>query len=102
MSKRTFDVKPIHLLFKNADGASTDVTDHDQLHRRFTALSVAVNDSYRQRYGGANGQADAIGLIAILGEFLPLMQSLNGEYGSDGELPMGDTTQTPEQFVKLL
>ncbi len=102
MSKPNADVKPIRLLLKNADGVVEDATDHLTLQKRFGSLAGAVNDAYRQRFEGAGGPSDAIGLLAIVGDFLPLMQSLDSQYGADNELPISDAADAADESLRCL
>jgi hypothetical protein len=91
-------VIPIRLLADNA--APPAIADHAPLRARFTCLAESVNDASRQRFGGSPG--DAIGLVAIVGDFLPLMQSLDTQYGADGELPLGDAADAVDEALRCL
>ena len=102
MTEPKFDIKPIRLLLKNAEGATEDVANHGQLHERFESLAAVINDAYRQKYGGSGGKADAIGLVAVVADFLPLMPSLDEQYGPDGELPLTDATAAVDEALRCL
>jgi hypothetical protein len=84
MSERKTPAKPIRLLLNNAGKA--DLADHAPLRERFASLATAISHACRQSAGGG----EAIGLVAIVGDFLPLMQNLDLQYGADSELPLAD------------
>jgi len=105
MPEPKFDIKPIRLLFNNTAGnAAEDQADGNyvSMARRYTGLAAAVNDGYRQRSGGSSGPADAIGLLAIAGDFIPLMQSLDRQYGADSDLPLDDIAQAVDEALRSL
>lgn len=100
MSKPESNVKPIRLRFNNAD--TVVVADHAPLRERFASLAVAVNDAYSHRAGGSAGATDAVGLIAITGDFLALMQNLDSQYGADSELPLTDAAGAVDEALRCL
>jgi hypothetical protein len=102
MAEPKVDIKPIRLLFSNVDQAEKEVTDHELLMNRFTDLGAAVNAAYRQKFGGLSGTADAIGLIAIVGDFLPVMQSLDKQFGADDSLPVDDAGKAADDALLCL
>ncbi|MEP7154977.1 MAG: hypothetical protein ABI905_04345 [Betaproteobacteria bacterium] len=109
MPEQKFDIKPIRLLFNNtannAAGTNADDgqdSDYLSMSHRFDGLAVAINESYRQRYGAATGPSDAIGLLAVTGDFLPLMKSLDSQHGPDSELPLDDITQAVDEALRCL
>lgn len=100
MSNPTSKPKSIRLTLLNADGAVSD--DHATLHSRFTSIATALNAATRQRAGEIGGPNDPIGLLAIAGDFLRLMQSLDSQYGTDAELPFADTERATDEALQCL
>jgi len=100
MSEPKTSVKPIRLLFNNADGAH--LADHAPLRARFASLAKSVSEACQQRFGGSAGATDAIPLITIVGDFLPLMQNLDVQYGADGELPVIDAAGAVDEALRCL
>lgn len=103
MPDQKFDIKPIRLLFdKGQATAGDDTGDYASMRARFDTMAASVNDAYRQRFGGSPGPSDAIGLLAIIGDFLPLMQSLDSQYGADNELPLDDIAGAVDDTMRCL
>ena len=103
MPDQKFDIKPIRLLFnKGLETAADESSDYASMRNRFDALAASVNDAYRQRFGGAASPSDAIGLLAIVGDFLPLMQGLDSQYGADNELPLDDIADAVDESMRCL
>lgn len=100
MSELKTNVKPIHLHLINAD--DTNLADHVPLRERFASLAASVNEAYRLRFGGSGGATDAIGLIAIVSDFLSLMQNLDSQYGADCELPVSDASEAVDEALRCL
>ena len=89
-------IPPIRL---HLDGADADASaDHRTLQARFAALSHAV-DATSRRTIDSDGTTR---LMAIAGDFLPAMQSLDGQYGTDGELPMDDIGEAVDEALRAL
>ncbi|MBL0124861.1 MAG: hypothetical protein IPP88_19815 [Betaproteobacteria bacterium] len=100
MSERKTSAKPIQIHLINAD--DTNLADHALLRERFAALAASVNEAYQQRFGGSGGATDAVGLISIISEFLPLMQNLDSQYGADSELPVNDAARAVDEALRCL
>ncbi len=100
MSELKPNSKPIRIRLNNADDAS--LADHAPLRERFALLAASINDAYRQRFGGAGGATDAIGLIAIVSDFLSLMRNLDSQYGADSELPLNDVAEAVDEALRCL
>lgn len=100
MSEPEFTTIPIRLLPNSA--ASADSIDHGSLRARFASLAKSVSEAAGGRFGGSTGTTDAIGLIVLVGEFLPLMQSLDAQYGADAELPMNDAGAAVDEALRCL
>lgn len=105
MSNPEFSVKPIRLRLYNAELSNaepSEIDDHASLRARFACVAESVNHSTRQRYAGSAGDADAIGLIAIVSDFLPLMQSLDMQFGADSDLPTIDAAGAVDEALRSL
>lgn len=104
MSEPKSNVKPIrtpiHLHLNNAP--TVVIADHAPLRERFATLSASVNDVYRQRFGGSAAATDALGLVAIAGDFLALMQNLDSQFGADSELPLVDVADAVDEALRCL
>ena len=98
MSEPKNSVIPIRVLANNAD--TPEIADHAPLNTRFASLAESVNDACRRRFGGTAG--DAIGLLAIVGDFLPLMQNLDAQYGTDDELPLHGAAEAVDEALRCL
>jgi hypothetical protein len=72
------------------------------LHERFASVAASVNDAHGQRFDGSGGATDAIGLVAIIGDFLQLMQNLDLQYGADGELPLHDAAEAVDEALRCV
>ncbi len=92
--------KSIRLTLLNADGAISD--DHASLNSRIASLAAALNTAARQRTGEIGGRNDPIGLMAIAGDFVRLMQSLDSQYGADAELPFADAESATDEALHCL
>ena len=101
MSEPKNNIKPIRLLRNNA-AAAADNADHAPLRERFALLAGSVNDATRQRIGGTGGAPDAIGWMALVSDFLSLMQNLDAQYGADGELPVMDAAGAVDDALRCL
>jgi len=93
------DVKPIKLTRLGDLSASEETR---LIKERFTQLAARVNDAYRTLYGGAETGADAIVLLAVVGEFLDLMNQLDKEYGPDEPLPIEDAAEATDETLRCL
>ena len=93
------DVKPVKLTRLGDLSASEETR---LVKERFTELASRVNAAYRTLYGGAETGADAIVLLAVVGEFLDLMHQLDREYGPDGPLPIEDATEATDETLRCL
>ena len=100
MSNQKSKPKSIRLTLLNADGAVTD--DHATLNARFTSIATALNAATRQRAGEIGNRNDPIGLMAIAGDFLRLMQSLDSQYGPDAELPFSGADAAADDALQYL
>ena len=98
MSEPKIRIQPIHLHLNNADAVVP--ADHAPLFSRFASLTAAVNQAWQQRADVARDRTDVIGLIAVIGDFLQLMQSLDTQYGADGELPMSDAVNAVDEVLR--
>ena len=97
MSEPKIRLQPIHLHLTNADAVVP--ADHAPLFSRFASLAAAVNQAWQQRADVSSDRADVSRLIAVIGDFLPLMQSLDTQYGADGELPMADAVDAIDEVL---
>lgn len=93
------NVKPIKLTRLEDLSASEETR---LIKARFTQLAARVNDAYRTLYGGAETGADAIVLLAVVGEFLDLMNQLDREYGPDAPLPIEDAPEAADETLRCL
>jgi hypothetical protein len=100
MSELKTSVKPIRIRLINADDAS--LADHAPLRERFSSLASSVSDVYRERFGGSGGPTEAIALVAIISDFLQLMQNLDSQYGADNELPVNDASKAVDEALRCL
>ena len=100
MSDPGKNVKPIRLLLNNAGTA--EVTGHATLQARFASLAASVNAVTPRRFSTSAGTADAIGLVAIISDFLPLMQNLDAQFGADSELPLVDVADAVDESLRCL
>jgi hypothetical protein len=100
MSLQKSKPKSIRLTLLNDDGIVSD--DHLTLNARLTALAEALNAAARQRAGETGARNDPIGLLAIAGDFLRLMQSLDAQYGADAELPFSDAESATDEALQCL
>jgi hypothetical protein len=94
------EIKPIHLVLKDASALNAG-TDNIPLSERFSPIAAAVNQAYRERFGGASlGRADAIALVAAISDFLEVSERLDGEYGADASLPMADADDAADEALR--
>ncbi len=100
MSTQSSNLKTIRLTLLNADGAVSD--DHATLNGRFASMATALNAATRQRAGEIGGRNDPVGQMAIAGDFLRLMQSLDAQYGADAELPFVDAERATDEALQCL
>jgi hypothetical protein len=98
------ETKPIRLVLKNADALSiNNATDETPLTTRFLPIAAAINEAYRARFGGANlGAGDAIGLVAIVADFLEVSERLDFEYGADGVLPLENLDDAADEALRAV
>jgi hypothetical protein len=82
--------------------ASTDAGEYASLRQRFDALASSLHESYRQRYAGASTAEDAIALLALIEEFLGLMQQLDQDYGPDCDLPLSDADVAVDNALRAV
>lgn len=89
-------IPPIRL---HLDGADADASaDHRTLQARFAALVVVFDGASRPHIDSAGTTR----LMAIAGDFLSVMQSLDAQYGNDGELPMDDIGEAVDEALRAL
>ena len=100
MSEPKINVKPIRLLLSNA--VAGGIAEPAPLRERFAFLAAYVNDATRQRFGGSAGATDAVALIALISDFLLLMQNLDAQYGADRELPLIDAAGAVGEALRCL
>jgi hypothetical protein len=93
------DIKPIKITRLDDLPAAEETR---LINERFGHLGARVNDAYRALYGGAETGADAITLIAVVGEFLGLMEQLDKEYGADAPLPIEDAAEATDETLRCL
>lgn len=91
---------PIRLLLDNANPA--DPADPLLLGEQLAAIAGPIEDAVRERTAVSTGAASAPALIAVAGNFLPLMQSLDAQYGADAELPLQDAAGTVNAALQSL
>ncbi len=96
------EIKPIHLVLKDANALTTNRAPNETpLSVRFSSTAAAVNEAYRARFAGANlGGADAIGLVAVVGDFLEVTERLDFEYGADGALPLAALDDATDEALR--
>jgi hypothetical protein len=96
------ETKPIRLALKNADALSiNNAPDETPLTTRFSPIAAAISEAYRAQFGGANlGAGDAIGLTAIVADFLEVSERLDFEYGADGVLPLEDLDEAADEALR--
>ncbi len=100
MPEHKTTIKPIRWQLSNA--ATTEPADHARLRDRFDALASAVSETCRQRGGGSAAAIETPGLIAVVRDFLSLMQSLDAQFGTDGDLPMADAAGAVDESLRSL
>jgi hypothetical protein len=96
------ETKPIRLALKDANALITyNAADDVTLTTRFSPIAVAVNEAYRARFGGADvGGGDAIGLLAVVSEFLEVTERLDFEYGADGAIPLESLDDAADEALR--
>jgi hypothetical protein len=97
-------IKPIRLALKDAAALTTsNAPDDTPLTQRFSPIAAAINDAYRAQFGGANmGASDAIGLVAIVADFLEVSERLDAEYGADAVLPLESLDDAVEESLRAI
>lgn len=93
------EIKPIKFTRTRATPAEESASG---LAPHFAALAAEVNARYRSVYGGASGGADAVALLGVIAEFIALMDDLDGEFGSDGVLPVEGLDEAADQVLRCL
>lgn len=96
------ETKPIRLALKDASALTTiNAPDETSPTKRFSPIAAAINDAYRARFGGANvGTGDAIGLTAIVADFLEVSERLDAEYGADATLPLESLDEAADEALR--
>ncbi len=100
MSTAKINITPIHLQPSNAVDAN--LADHDSLRAHFVRLAAFVNEACHQRVAASTATADAPGLIAVVGDFLPVMRDLDAQYGADHVLPLNDAADAVDESLQCL
>lgn len=103
MPESRIEIKPIRLALGNA---AHDADDYASLIARFKSTASRMQDAWRARYGATgaanDAAADAVALLAIVGEFLTLMPRMDGEYGADAALPLTDAADAVDEALRCL
>lgn len=96
------ETKPIRLALRDAAALTTvNAPEDTPLTKRFLPIAGAINDGYRARFGGANvGAGDAIGLTAIVADFLEVSERLDAEYGADSTLPLESLDEAADEALR--
>jgi hypothetical protein len=100
MPETKIAIKPIR--WQLGDAAAAEATDHARLHDRFDAIANVVSAACGQRGNGSAAAMETTGLIAVVHDFLPLMQSLDAQFGADGDLPMADAADAVDESLRCL
>jgi hypothetical protein len=80
------------------------VEKQEQIVTPFNKVAEALHSHYRALYGGDDSsKTDAIALIAVVGEFIGLMERLDVQYGADGAVSdLADIDDATDQALRCI
>ncbi len=104
MPDQKIPFKPIQ--FTTSRGAISHAPEHPDTYtgvaQGFAELAAAVGAGYQQRLTGAGTGRDPVTLVALVSEFLRVMQSLDAEHGGNGALPVEGAAPAVDEALTAL
>jgi hypothetical protein len=97
MSDSAFEIKPISFTLKGATADADDGSITTTLGQQFAALSLAISAAARTQ---AVNSSNFSGLLEVTEDFLALMQSMDGQYGANGALPIDDAGEAVDDALR--
>lgn len=97
------EIKPVRMMINAGLDAKDDALA--SLDEHFLRAAGAVEAAYRERYAPASQgvKADnAITLLAVVGDFLAVMDRLDHEYGPDSSLPIEAVPEAVDEALRAL
>jgi hypothetical protein len=104
MPARKIEIKPIQFskLDAGAKHAQSEQDTYSSVANDFAEFAAGVAAAYQTRFAGASTGRDPVTLVALVGEFLRLMQTLDAEYGGTGGLPVVDAALAVDEALTAL
>ena len=102
-------IKPLKFTPLNAIASfsADSIEKQEQIITPFNTVAEAINSHYRAYYGSdasvPSAKSDAIALLAVVGEFIGLMQRLDAQYGADGAVTdLVDIADATDQALRCI